>query len=88
MATPRAPRLGQLRTASLVTLEQLKAFLGIDPDDSSQDTALQQALDVAEATLLNLTGYTATAEERTERFSSVRASQLIMLMAGKGLPDA
>jgi len=78
MATPR---LGQLRTASLVTLEQLKAYLGIDPDDSSQDTALQQALDVAEATLLNLTGYTATAEERTERFSSVRASQLIMTAA-------
>jgi Phage gp6-like head-tail connector protein len=81
MATPRAPRLGALITASLVLLDQLKAYLGIDPDDTSQDASLQQALDVAEASILNLTGYTATAEERTERFSSVRATQIVMTAA-------
>ena len=64
----------------LATLTQLKTLLGISLSDSSQDGALQLVLDSAEATILDLTGYSLTAlTGRVDYFEDQRVGSVMTL---------
>lgn len=64
----------------LATLDQLKTLLGISLSDSSQDAALQLTLDSAEASILDLTGYSLTAlTNRVDIFEDQRVGSVMTL---------